>query len=264
MTSKVKLLPFVFCFLVLFSFSISAADTRDTFVYGDQDNISAYVSVPAGTELPTHAWYYADNMQGELTTPLLRALAVFVWHAGIYDQVSYSDLSSWASVILLDCQIRNDYTFIEACDFVDWLYPMDSFEAQYVVAFSPAFVSQFDTYYRNLLDSLDLSYADYAFYLNSVVYTETFYNSPFSYVYYQDFVAPYVYPSHVVLEPYIEYLESYDGGGLLNMFSILWDSLDIASFTSWLPPAIAGQFISYFAMFVSLLVFLLIIKVLHG
>lgn len=265
MISKLKLLPVVLCFLVFFSISVSADDTRDIYIYGDQDDISSYVSVPAGTEQLKKDWYYGDFENDiYLNSSLLRALSVFVWHAGIYDHVSYSDLSSWASVILLDCQIKGDYSFVEACDFVDWFLPSDSFQAQCFIGFSPAFVSQFDVYYRNLLDSLGLSYSDYSFVLNSVVYNEYFYNSPFSYVYYQDHVAPFVYPSHVVFESYMQYLEGYDGGGLIQFFNTLWDSLDVTKLTSWLPPVIAGQFILYFGMFASLLVFLLVIKVLHG
>ena len=262
--TKSKIFLFVLLFVFSFSFFVSAADTRDTYVYGDQDNISAYVSVPAGTEQLKKDWFYDDFETLYLDSSLLRALSVFVWHAGIYDLVSPDDLQSWASVILLDCQLKGDYSFIEACDFVDWILPSDSFQAQCFIGFSPAFASQFDVYYRNLLDSLGLSYSDHSFVLNSVVYNEYFYNSPFSYVYYQDHVSPFVYPSHVVFETYMQYLEGYDGGGLIQFFNTLWDSFDISVLTSWLPPAIAGQFVSYFALFASLLVFLLIIKVLHG
>ena len=262
--SKLKILPFVLCFLVLFSISVSADDTRDTYIYGVQDGISSYVTVPAGTEQVTKDWWYTVQGNTWLNTSLSRALSVFVWYAGLYDFVSYDDLQGWANVILLDCQIKGDYSFVEACDFVDWLLPSDTFQAQCLVGFSPAFSSQFDVYYRNLLDSLDLSYAEYPFVLNSVVYNEYFYNSPFAYVYYENFETIYVYPSHVSLVTYMDYLEDYDGGGLIQFFNTLWDSLDVTKLTSWLPPVIAGQFILYFGMFVSLLVFLLVIKVLHG
>ena len=257
----------VFALFLICSLSISAADSEyklmDIHVYGSLDGISSYVASPLNTVPNTSTDWYYKSLSQSLDNGLLRAVALFTYQAGL--DLSFQDIQSWSNVILLDCQLKGDYSFVEACQFTYWFYPDSIANFSYYVGFSSGFVSQWGIYYNNILSEMGMTFNEKPFTLVSTYYSDSFYSKSTCYVpvlHERPNITSFI--SDILFLPVNDYLLTNTSGGLLDIFQTFFSTIDINVLTGWLPPLLASPFIAYYAIFLTLLGFLVTIKILHG
>lgn len=230
-----------------------------------------YYNVNSEWYFPVKSFWDSSSPFFEINNSFDRFLSVVLFNSSLdRSYITFDNVQTWRSLIILQEQLKNDYTFSDsASDFANrWvMYPsMDKEETTLFVGFSPKFVQQLNSYYESFCDSINVDSSLYPLNILSIdsnVDSWWILSDTMVYYFQSSGQSRTVHPDEVFLISYSDYQKSHTRN-LSTFWSQLKGSIDIGAMTSWLPEKIGNQFIIYFGTFFALAGTLIVIKILHG